>query len=317
VALDDSMSRVAKSLNARDPLLAPTFEFSAQIVVGGSIIIGPAVNPAGLLGQVNVGVLPSGEAAYVLASVDPPGTEPGDVMFAAGAEGGAVWSAPVRVNDDAPGGGPSKHQWLAAMSVAPGGRIDAVWNDTRNAPQGNFSQLYYAFSSDGGQTWSANVPVSPPFNHFVGYPQQNKLGDYYTMISDDVGAHVAWAATFNGEQDVYYLRIGDYDCNGNGTGDSDDLAAATSLDCNGNGIPDECDIASGLSSDADGNGIPDECAVEGDVDGDGVVNVEDLVAVVLAWGPCPEPPAPCPADLDGDGSVDVEDLTAVILHWSF
>ena len=41
----------------------------------------------------------------------------------------------------------------------------------------------------------------------MGWPNQAKIGDYYTMISDDAGADVAYAATFNGGQDVYYLRI--------------------------------------------------------------------------------------------------------------
>lgn len=53
--------------------------------------------------------------------------------------------------------------------------------------------------------------------------------------------------------------------------------------------------------------------VPGDVNGDGVVDVEDLVQVILDWGPCPPP---CPSDLNGDGEVDVEDLVAVILNWS-
>jgi hypothetical protein len=48
-----------------------------------------------------------------------------------------------------------------------------------------------------------------------------------------------------------------------------------------------------------------------DVNGDGVVDVTDLVAVILAWGPCSE----CPEDVDGDGDVDVQDLVAVILTW--
>jgi hypothetical protein len=61
------------------------------------------------------------------------------------------------------------------------------------------------------------------------------------MISDEVGAHLAWAATFNFEEDVYYLRIGDYDCNQNGIGDSIDIAQHTSHDYNANGIPDECE----------------------------------------------------------------------------
>ena len=49
----------------------------------------------------------------------------------------------------------------------------------------------------------------------------------------------------------------------------------------------------------------------GDVNGDGVVNVEDLVAVITAWGPCDG----CAADLNGDGQVNVEDLIEVITNW--
>src|SRR5262249_28291487 len=121
------------------------------------------------------------------------------------------------------------------------GRIDVVWNDTRNTGVQNVSALFYSYSTNGGATWSANEQLSPTWDSFIGWPQQNKIGDYYHMTSDRVGANLAWAATFNGEQDVYYLRIGDYDCNGNGVGDSTDVALGTSRDDNGNGIPDECE----------------------------------------------------------------------------
>ena len=33
------------------------------------------------------------------------------------------------------------------------------------------------------------------------------MGDYYDMESDEESAHLAWAATLNGEQDVFYARI--------------------------------------------------------------------------------------------------------------
>jgi streptogramin lyase len=56
--------------------------------------------------------------------------------------------------------------------------------------------------------------------------------------------------------------------------------------------------------------------IAGDVNGDGVVNVSDLLMVISTWGPCPRPPAACPADLTGDGAVNVNDLLMVITNWS-
>ncbi|MHC5002925.1 MAG: FG-GAP-like repeat-containing protein [Planctomycetota bacterium] len=53
----------------------------------------------------------------------------------------------------------------------------------------------------------------------------------------------------------------------------------------------------------------------GDVNRDGAADVDDLVGVILAWGPCPDPPAACDADIDGSGAVDVDDLVEVILSW--
>ena len=94
-----------------------------------------------------------------------------------------------------------------ASSVAPNGRIDSVWLDTRNAANNTDSQLFYSFSTDGGVTWAPNVAVSSSFNPFLGYPNQNKLGDYLTIVSDNTGGNVAYAATFNGEEDVYYVRV--------------------------------------------------------------------------------------------------------------
>jgi hypothetical protein len=251
---------VLRSDDAQNPLVAPTFALDRVVDLDGLYTIFAGVNPAGSLGQPWVAENPTNGDIYLLCSVDPPGDDPLDIHFARSTDRGVTWSAPVRVNDDA--AGTNAWQWFGTMSVAPNGRIDVVWNDTRNDganPAPTTSELFYSFSNDGGVTWSPNVAVSPPYQHGVGYPQQNKLGDYYHMISDRLGAHVAYAATHNGEQDVWYLRIGDYDCNGNGIADATDITNATSLDCNTNGIPDECDLAAGLSRDVNHNHVPDEC----------------------------------------------------------
>jgi hypothetical protein len=56
----------------------------------------------------------------------------------------------------------------------------------------------------------------------------------------------------------------------------------------------------------------------GDVDIDGTVDVDDLLAVINAWGSCVDPKA-CLADIspfpEGDGQVNVDDLLVVINNW--
>ena len=49
-----------------------------------------------------------------------------------------------------------------------------------------------------------------------------------------------------------------------------------------------------------------------DLDCDGSVNVNDLLGVINAWGPCP---APCAADVNADSAVNVNDMLAVINDW--
>ena len=199
---------VLKSTNAQDPSQRVTWDLSTTVSLGGEIAFGGGPNPDGLLGQAWIAVDhssgPTRGNVYLLCSVKPyQSDDPLDVMFSRSTDGGATWSPPVRVNDDP---GRDTWQWFGTMSVAPDSRIDVVWLDTRDS--GNFhSSLYYAFSTDAGVTWSWNKRLSESFDPHVGWPQQDKLGDYFHMISDSAGADLAWAATFNGEQNIYYSRI--------------------------------------------------------------------------------------------------------------
>jgi len=234
---------LARTTSAPDPDEAPLFA-GGQIDLGGSMALGGAPNPAGLLGQANVAADHSDGTThgnvYVMASVAADAIDPLSVAFVRSVDGGSSFSPPVRVNDD-PEVGTHWH-WLAAQAVAPNGRIDAIWFDTRDSGLANVSRLYYAYSWDAGVTFSANVPVSPSFDSTVGWPQQNKMGDYSGIVSDATGADIAYAATFNGEQDIYYVRLFP-DCNGNGLSDVTDLSSHASQDCNLSKIPDECETA--------------------------------------------------------------------------
>src|SRR5450432_197216 len=204
-----------RSSNAQIATQTPTFDRSTSVNMGGFLGFG-GINPAGLDGMVFLAIDHSGGATnnniYMLASVVPPGRSTTDVMFVRSTDGGLTFSAPKRVNDDPVN--PSKWHWFGTFSVAPNGRLDAVWNDSRNAANNTDSQLFYSWSTDAGVTWAPNVAVSIAFNPFEGYPNQSKIGDYITMVSDSTGADVAYSATFNfnssrgqHEEDVYYVRV--------------------------------------------------------------------------------------------------------------
>lgn len=206
---------VGKSSTAQDPSEMISWDWTVSVNLGGEIIGLPGdnyPNPVGLLGQTIIAMDSSGGPGhgniYLLCSVDRFITsDPCDVMFARSTDGGLTWSTPVRINDDLNN---YSFQWFGTMSVAPDGRIDVVWLDDRESFSSFHSALYYSFSVDQGQTWEPNIKLSETFDPQIGWPgnpQQKKIGDYFDMYSDETGAHLAWAATFNGEQDVYYSLI--------------------------------------------------------------------------------------------------------------
>lgn len=55
------------------------------------------------------------------------------------------------------------------------------------------------------------------------------------------------------------------------------------------------------------------CACPGDLDGDCVVNISDLTALLAAFGCCPPNACYSPAaDIDGSGCVDISDLSILL-----
>jgi hypothetical protein len=85
-------------------------------------------------------------------------------------------------------------------------------------------------------------------------------------------------------------------------------------DVTGNGVPDMVvgEWGGGLVSVLVNETAPGP--VLGDLNGDGVVDVSDLLILLGAWGPCPRSNH-CPADLNGDGVVDVTDLLILLGNW--
>lgn len=198
-----------KSTNAKYRGTSPTFGQVANVNLGGTLSFGAFINPGGLSGQTFLAVDKSLGATsgyvYMLASVAVDNNNPCDVMFVRSTDGGVTWSSPKRLSEDPVGTG--VFHWFGTISVAPNGRLDAFWLDNRADPNSAVSVLYWRCSYDGGKTWTHETQLCPPFDPTVGYPNQNKIGDYMTVVSDIKGANLAYSATFNNEEDIWFLRV--------------------------------------------------------------------------------------------------------------
>ena len=73
-------------------------------------------------------------------------------------DGGKTWTDREPLSSDQPGNGRGKYH--PNIAVAPNGRVDVIWWDTRDDPGIRGNDVYYVFSEDGGATWSKNIRIS-------------------------------------------------------------------------------------------------------------------------------------------------------------
>ncbi|NNM27445.1 MAG: VCBS repeat-containing protein [Phycisphaerales bacterium] len=102
------------------------------------------------------------------------------------------------------------------------------------------------------------------------------------------------------------------------TGAMDNVRHVAFADVTGDGTPDALAMARFSTAGELGRdgiaimpGTGGTVALPGDIDGDGMVGLTDLLAVLSAWGVCEG----CRADLDVDGLVGLSDLLVVLSNW--
>ncbi|MHB8584757.1 MAG: sialidase family protein [Thermoplasmatota archaeon] len=126
-------------------------------------------------------------------------------VYVVASRDGITWGPPV-----APSGAAPNDKFLGAVSVGPDGIVDASWYDRRDDPQNHLFNLYYAYSADGGLTWSENTRVSNVSSDEQYSHHQNGmvfLGDYRGTASERGAAVLIWVDTRNHKADAFEATI--------------------------------------------------------------------------------------------------------------
>ncbi len=154
----------------------------------------------------------------------PPSPEFGDrtVFLRASTDGGKTWGDAKTVNDDA--STRTVQHYDPNLSVAPNGRLDMAWYDFRNSatPEGEaavgnaggFNDVYYASTSDGGQSITRNIRVSDRIiDRNIGVWSNNThVHGNVALASSEDTVYLAWQDSRNGNavtntEDIYFASI--------------------------------------------------------------------------------------------------------------
>jgi hypothetical protein len=130
-----------------------------------------------------------------------------DVFVTQSANGGASWSAPVKINDDGLAGRAQFHPFLQVDQS--NGNVVAAWQDTRNSAANNALDFFAARSTNCGASFEANVQASQASTEFnnstisstthnsAANPNYNpnQTGEYMGLDVLAGKAYLAWCDT--------------------------------------------------------------------------------------------------------------------------
>jgi hypothetical protein len=140
-----------------------------------------------------------------------------DISLTRSTDGGKTWSKPVSIVP--PAVSSVSDRYFPGLSVAPNGRVDVTWLDFRNDPfhptgsMVEYSDTYYAYSTDKGATWSNDIRITPrSIDQNLGVAYADFNVETGAVASTNNAALLAWpqpaagAASFQAEDD-YFTRV--------------------------------------------------------------------------------------------------------------
>ncbi|MGH9279190.1 MAG: hypothetical protein ACRD12_13930 [Acidimicrobiales bacterium] len=81
-----------------------------------------------------------------------------DTTYSKSTDANATWSPPKRLADSDPA--QLQGNYLPNVVIAPNGRVDVVWWDTRDDVGIRANDVYYTYSTDNGETFAKNIRVT-------------------------------------------------------------------------------------------------------------------------------------------------------------
>lgn len=128
-----------------------------------------------------------------------------DVKLVASSDGGVTWTPPSRIGRDTG----KADQFFPAAVVGTGGTLHLLWLDRRDDTTNKRYIPYYARTTDGGKTLSAEFPLSSAGSSpDIGF-EGTLIGDYLGLdvSADGMRVYAAWVDTRNGDQDIFFASF--------------------------------------------------------------------------------------------------------------
>jgi len=160
-----------------------------------STLDGPKFDGTGAMTGLGWTAKGGGSGTFLVAYAGTPATSPtsgvADIVMQRSTDGGVTWSAPLAIDDNAPGD--NVNNFYPSVSVARNGRVDVVWQDNRGLAD-NLINVRYTYSTDGGLTWAPNVVVNDkPLNFNYGISFNSDLRYPPGVTSTNSYAAFGWA----------------------------------------------------------------------------------------------------------------------------
>lgn len=137
-----------------------------------------------------------------------------DVFMSTSTDRGVTWTTPRKIIDDP--NVANDDQFFTWIEVDMTGRLGLVYLDTRHTVQNDsttsncFADAYYAWSDDGGTTWTEQRLTASSFNLFNDGLNRSQafVGDYMGMGYSRSVMFPSYISCQNGDPDVFTHRIG-------------------------------------------------------------------------------------------------------------